>query len=113
MAAQQAVFTMIGSDEHSIDRLNDPKVFLQEALEDFPEGFDGLRDEFHPFKGNPFLAKVKIPGPWKEGLLTSLYLMGVSNMSLFPGADGLGEYASHRPTMAIPLRDWLGGRNTR
>jgi hypothetical protein len=111
MTVQQSVFTVVGSDIDSTGQLVDHELFEAQVLEDFPAGFGGLDTEFHPLRGNPFLTKVKIPGAWKEDLLVSLYLMGISNMSLFPGPDGLGQYASHRITMAIPLRDWLGGRS--
>lgn len=110
MAAQQSVFTVVGSDTASIDRLVDHDVLKTEVENEFPHGFGHVDEPFRPLTGNPLVSKVRIPGNWKSHLITSLHLMGVSNLSLFPGPDGLGEFASQRIMMTVPIREWLAGR---
>jgi hypothetical protein len=85
-------------------------VLNREVEEEFPQGFDHVDAPFRPLTGNRLVSKVKIPGSWKAQLITSLHLMGVSNLSLFPGPDGLGEFASQRLMMTVPIREWLSGR---
>jgi hypothetical protein len=110
MAAQQSVFTAVGSDVDALNRLIDRDLLKKQVEEDFPQGFGEIEEPFRPLTGNPILSKVRIPGSWKAQLITSLHLMGVSNLTLFPGPDGLGEFASQRIMMTVPIRDWLSGR---
>jgi hypothetical protein len=112
MAAQQSVFTAVGSDNHLMGRLLDVAVLNAEVQAEFPAGFTELQEEFQPLSGNPLLLRVAIKGEWKNNLMVSLHLMGISNLSLFPGPDGLGEFAKQRVMMNVPLREWLAGRTS-
>jgi hypothetical protein len=53
-----------------------------------------------------WIAKVLIPRTWREDALRRLFQMNVHPLSLFPGADGLGQFCAQKAEL------WDGSRQS-
>jgi hypothetical protein len=110
MLAQQAIFTLMGDLDVTVD------MWFDKSNWEFPDRkpgglIAGTDSTIWPLdQPGQLLQKIRLRQGWREEALRYLDVLGITASSLFPGLDGLGRAASgHLTGGGLTPRDVLTG----